>query len=426
MFRTDINKLKAGEKTKKLVRLLRNRDYVIRGNAVRALGEICPVETREYLISMLSDENEFPATEAFKALVRNDLADSDEVFSALRETSRENIYGFLACGEDAARVIRQSGAAVPLNDLIRLCRYGGSDFIEEWLLSNRDTALEALIDDLKTPRNRNSLSYSAPTHTIHLLGRLSDKRAVPDLINALNDEDDAVKRAAAEVLGRLGDSAAVEPVRSLLNSGNEALVKDAYDALRMLGWKPGPGLEAMQLALINEDAGVFAEMDPEQIEYLTKIVQDDSSGYRSFAAKLLGEKDTRLLREAWGWNKKVIGIPGKSINEGPELDLLYKVLKDMDSNSGHRLFIVTGLRWLPENTSIVEALIPGPVIFTWSGVLGREGIAKELIGIADKIHLSPDKKYLVWGPNGELLSPLLDAKGYPRSLIKIYHGEFVD
>ncbi len=40
MFKTDINKLKAGNKTKKLVKLLQSPDYVIRDNAARALREI--------------------------------------------------------------------------------------------------------------------------------------------------------------------------------------------------------------------------------------------------------------------------------------------------------------------------------------------------------------------------------------------------
>ncbi len=426
MFKTDINKLKAGNKTKKLIKLLRNPDYVIRGNAARALGEICPDAARNYLIAMLDDIHEFPAARAFEALIKNDLANNDEVYSALRVTRRENIEAFLCLGEDAASIIRHSGTPVPLNTLISLCRYGKKDYLEEWLLSDKDAALEALLDDLGTPRNRNSLSYTPPLHTIDILGELNDKRAVPELINALKNEDDAVKRRAAETLGILGDQSAVEPLRLLLKKKDESLVKIAYKALKMLGWKPDAGPEVLQLAILNEDTVVFAKMDSEQIDYLTKIVKDGSSTKRTFAAKLLGEKDTLLLRKAWEWDKKVKGASGKRKNEGPEKELLYEVLKDIENDSEYRLFIVTGLRWLPEEASIVEALIPGVVIHTWSGVIGREGVVKEIMSIADEIEAVPEKKYLVWGPSSEYLTVLLDAKGYPQNLMKTYYGKFDD
>jgi len=428
MFKTDINKLKAGNKTKKLVKLLQSQDYVIRGNAARALGEICPEAARDYLIAMLDDINEFPAAIAFEALIKNDLANNDEVYGTLRVTRRENIESFLYLGNDAAWIIRHSGTPISLNTLIWLCRYGNreKEYIKEWLLSDKDAALEALLDDLRTPRNRNSLSYSPPLHTIDLLGELNDKRAVPGLIKALKDEDDAVKCAAAKALGTLGDQSAIEPIRLLLNDKNESLVEIAYKALKMLGWEPDTGLEMMQLALLNKDAGVFAKMDSEQIDYLTKIVKDRSSTNRFFAAKLLGEKDTLLLRKAWEWDKKVKGASGKRKNEGPEQELLYQVLKDIEEDSEYRLFIVTGLRWLPEASIIVEALIPGVVIHTWSGVLGREGVVKEIMIIANEIEALPEKKYLIWGPSSEYLATLLDAKEYPQNLIKIYFGKFDD
>lgn len=427
MFKTDINKLKAGNKTKKLVKLLQSPDYVIRGNAAKALGEICPKAARDYLIALLDDINDFPAAIAFEELIKNDLANNDDVFGALRVTRRENIESFLSLGNDAARIIHQSGTPVPLNTLIWLCRYGNreTEYIKEWLLSDNDAALVALLDDLRAPRNRNSLSYTPPFHTIDILVELNDKRAVPGLIKALKNEDDDVKCRAAEALGILGDQSAVEPLRLLLKKKDESLVKNAYDALKLLGWKPNEGTEMMQLAILNEDAGAFAKMDSEQIDYLIKIVKDESSTNRSFAAKLLGEKDTLLLREAWEWDKKVKGASGKRKNEGPEKELLYEVLKDIENDSEYRLFIVTGLRWLPE-ASIVEALIPGVVIHTWSGVLGREGVVKEIMSIANEIEALPEKKYLVWGPSSEYLATLLDAKGYPQNMIKIYFGEFND
>jgi HEAT repeat protein len=424
MFKADINKLKAGNKTKKLFRMLQSTDSVTRGDAAKALGEICPDAARKSLIALLNDDNQYPAKIAFKALIKNNLANNDEVYNALRLTRQENIEEFLYyLGDDAARVIRYSGAPVPLNTLIRVCSHGKFEYIEEWLLSDKDAALEALLDDLKTPRNRNHLSYSPPLHTINILGKLNDKRAVPGLIKALKNEDEEVKHDAAEVLGMLGDQSAVEPLKLLLKKKDESLVKIAYKALKMLGWEPDDGLEMMQLAILNEDADVFAKMDSEQIDYLTQIVLGQSFTNRGFAAKLLGTKDLHLLRKAWEWDKKVMGASGKRKNEGPEKELLYEVLMDIESDSKYRLFIVTGLRWLPEIPSIVEALIPGLVTFTWSGALGREGVVKEIVRIAPEIKASSENKYLVWGPGSEYLAILLDADDYPQNLIKTYYGK---
>ena len=425
MFKTDINKLKTGNKTKKLFRLLQSPDYATRGDAAEALGEICPDAARESLIAMLNDDNQYPAKTAFKALIQNNLANNDEVYNVLHDTRQENIEEFLYyLGDEAARVIRHSGATVPLKTLIRVCSSGNFEYIEEWLLSDKDAALEALLEDLKVPQDRDSLSYDPPTKTIRMLGKLKDKRAVPGLIKALRNSDDEVKYAAAEALGILGDQSAIAPIRLLLKKNDESLVKIAYKALKMLGWEPDAGPEMMQLAILNEDASVFTKMDSEQIDYLTKIVQDRTFTNRDFAAKLLAAKDPRLLRKAWQWDKKVKGAPGKRENEGPESELLYEVLKDIENESEYMLFIVTGLRWLPEITSIVEALVPGLITFTWSGVIGREGVVKEIMNIADEIMALPEKKYLVWGPFSEYLEALLDAKGYPQNLVKIYYGQF--
>ena len=43
------------------------------------------------------------------------------------------------------------------------------------------------------------------------LGKLGDKSAVPHLINALNHDDDDVQEAAAKALGKLGDKSASPP-----------------------------------------------------------------------------------------------------------------------------------------------------------------------------------------------------------------------
>ncbi len=47
---------------------------------------------------------------------------------------------------------------------------------------------------------------------LRLLGKLGDKRAVLPLIEALKDEDEDVRKEAAEALGELEDKRAVVPL----------------------------------------------------------------------------------------------------------------------------------------------------------------------------------------------------------------------
>jgi phycocyanobilin lyase alpha subunit len=53
------------------------------------------------------------------------------------------------------------------------------------------------------------------------LGKLGDPSVVPDLLAALDDEDDGLREAAARALGELGAAAAVEPIVARLASGLE-------------------------------------------------------------------------------------------------------------------------------------------------------------------------------------------------------------
>lgn len=48
------------------------------------------------------------------------------------------------------------------------------------------------------------------------LGKVGDRRAVPPLIAALEDDDDAVRAAAAEAVGEIGDKRAVGPLKRAL------------------------------------------------------------------------------------------------------------------------------------------------------------------------------------------------------------------
>jgi HEAT repeat protein len=61
------------------------------------------------------------------------------------------------------------------------------------------------------------------------LGEIKDARAVPYLVEALDDKDDFVRFFAAEALGKIGDPSAVEPLMESVKNNSSAA-----DALKRL------------------------------------------------------------------------------------------------------------------------------------------------------------------------------------------------
>src|SRR5689334_9191208 len=55
-------------------------------------------------------------------------------------------------------------------------------------------------------------SYKVRVQAALVLGKLGDRRAVPTLIQALNDDNETVRGVAATSLGRLGDRNAAGPL----------------------------------------------------------------------------------------------------------------------------------------------------------------------------------------------------------------------
>ena len=56
------------------------------------------------------------------------------------------------------------------------------------------------------------------------------------MLVVLNDENEWVRRAAAEALGALGDHRAVEPLSEALKDENSVVQDAAFDALKKLSY----------------------------------------------------------------------------------------------------------------------------------------------------------------------------------------------
>jgi arylsulfatase A-like enzyme/HEAT repeat protein len=100
----------------------------------------------------------------------------------------------------------------------------------------------ALMGQLKTLRTRLA--------AIDALGRVKERRAVPELVRGLR-EDRFVswRRAAARALGRIGDPRGTGPLQEAVRRDLEAgVVEDALAALELLRGLPVPGIPQLPLA----------------------------------------------------------------------------------------------------------------------------------------------------------------------------------
>lgn len=85
------------------------------------------------------------------------------------------------------------------------------------------TAVDALMAALKDEEDRTELGgYPLRRNAARALGKLGDRRAVPDLIECLSCEDFYVRDAAAQSLGLLGDPVCIPNLLELLAGGVEA------------------------------------------------------------------------------------------------------------------------------------------------------------------------------------------------------------
>lgn len=80
--------------------------------------------------------------------------------------------------------------------------------------------VEALIHALQDEADRTELGgYPLRRNAARALGKLGDRRAVPELIQCLESSDFYVRKAAAQSLGMLGDPACIPALMKLLDGG---------------------------------------------------------------------------------------------------------------------------------------------------------------------------------------------------------------
>jgi HEAT repeat protein len=236
-----------------LIALLEEKDPNIREGAAEALGKIGDRRAVPPLIDALADESSFVREKAAESL--GALGDKSSLES-LKHTLKDNNG---SVRKEAAKALAKMDWEPSASDLDDRITYLISN--ERWdeLITVGTPAVNQLInaleDDDETVRRKSAW----------ILGEIRDPAAVETLIKALKDDDAEVRAAASialeqmgspsvhplivsleekdlrktsiVILGKIGDERAVAPIVKKLNDRN--LHVEAVTALNALGWKPG-------------------------------------------------------------------------------------------------------------------------------------------------------------------------------------------
>jgi len=130
---------------------------------------------------------------------------------------------------------------------------------------------------------------------IQLLGLTKSEKAIPELVNVLNDKDSSIRRRAADALGKIGSDAAIEELVKALNDEDYYVRGRAAGALGEIG--SDAAIEELVKALNNKyydvrssAADALGEIGSDAaIEELVKALNDEDSSVRGRAADALGK-----------------------------------------------------------------------------------------------------------------------------------------
>jgi HEAT repeat protein len=176
---------------------LKDRDSLVRSNAVKALGAIQDPRAVEPLIKVLKDKDPLIQRQALQALGRiNDPRAVEPLIVVLEDKER--------------RPYVRMSAAEALGSL------------------GDPRAVESLIVALEDEH------WEVRSHAAEALGRIQDPLAVEPLIGALQDEDVTVRGNAVDALAKIRDPRALEPLSAALTDKSRMVRQKAGRALTLI------------------------------------------------------------------------------------------------------------------------------------------------------------------------------------------------
>ncbi len=233
------------------------------------------------------------------------------------------------------------------------------------------------------------------------LGKTGNERAVEPLIRVLSDDDPWVSESAIRALGVIGDERAVEPLIKALGDEDANAVAawwgSASGAAATVGRPPPPRVPVRESA-----AGALGKIgDARAVEPLIKALRDDNEDVCSSAAEALGQiGDARAveplinaLRDNKRWVRQHAADALGQIGDARAVEPLINALGDNE-------------RWVCQHAA--EAL----------GVIGDARAVEPLIGVLSSRSLWPRKyatKALGMIGDKRAVEPFIELLGYKNS-----------
>jgi HEAT repeat protein len=304
----DVEKLEAKRDVRGLVRALGyKKDAKVRQAAAEALGRIGDPVAVGGLVAALGDERGVRGA----------------AIEALAEIGKSAVEPLISVLEDADWAVRRSAttALTKIGDpavaqLIAAFLHGGAstregvtralggignaralptvlDALDDRCTEVRRAAAGALekIGDASAAQSLVvALTDEDPvvrTGAASALGAIRDVRAVGSLIAALIDEDSGVRVAAARALATMRARRALEPLTVCLEDGERSVRRAATEALDSLGWRPRQSRASAAYWVVKGEWGKCVKIGAPAVEPLIAALGDTRKSVRGAAAKAL-------------------------------------------------------------------------------------------------------------------------------------------
>jgi HEAT repeat protein len=250
---------------------LKNENRHVRKKAAEGLGNMGDPRGTEPLIAALDDEYWEVRKKSVEALGKiKDLKAIAPLISSLNDRDHDVRFG-------AARALQKIGkpATGPLVVALKrresMIRKGAADTLSKigWQPANTEETITLLL----AKQSWDELASIGAG-------------AVSPLVEALEDNDDDVRRGTAKALKKIG-TPATGPLVTVLESKNSVVRKEAAGILNTLGWEPLNMKERELLLIANQEWNAIAKTGTQAIPYLKVTLKDEDSKIRKNTAETL-------------------------------------------------------------------------------------------------------------------------------------------
>lgn len=315
-----LGEIRSERTAKTLINKLQDNSHLVRLEAAKALGMIKVRKAIAPLLFALGDENRFVRKEAANALGQLEsekvleplirIFKSEDPFTrqgAVRALGQINCDGVPDCIAD--RIFDFIDNA--LKDEDKLVRKETAKALQILSESRRERAFESLISALDNEDDE------VRRLAAESLGLFDCEKAIPPLVSALKSRDATVRRFAADTLGRIRSKKAIQPLIDVLVFDNNGSVRE--EAAKALGKiKSRRAIEPLIDALMDQNnegrsgaAEALGRIKAENaVDHLIAALTDTDDFTRLAAAKALGRIKPKkaiepLINSLYDWNRFV-------------------------------------------------------------------------------------------------------------------------